>query len=114
MFNHKLRTVFRNGFFWIAIFALQVTGCSNEESQSSHSDEVTYVCLETHKIVVLPKTETPAVNPETGRRTLVEAKFCADCNKWYPTPQTGGVGGQPARCVCPVHGHPLVANRDSE
>lgn len=108
------RTLSLIPFLGIAILSLQIAGCSNRENQTTTANEVTFICLETHEIVVLPQTPTPAINPKTGRRTLVEARFCRKCQKWYPVSQSEGIGGQPAKCVCPVDGQALVVHRDSD
>ncbi len=48
--------------------------------------EVTYVCLETREVFTGPVQEVPAVNPETGRKTLVPAVYSTKTNEWVPAP----------------------------
>ncbi|HID23540.1 MAG TPA: hypothetical protein EYP14_14245 [Planctomycetaceae bacterium] len=73
-----------------AMVAGAVLGCGGAGSEKGASDQpkVTYYCLETHKTVELePQEELPAVNPATGRRTLVPAYRDPKTNKWRPIPQ---------------------------
>lgn len=48
--------------------------------------EVTYICLETHEVVDGPIKDVPAVNPKTGRRTLVRAVYSNREEGWVPVP----------------------------
>lgn len=49
-------------------------------------NEVTYVCLETREVIDGPAQDVPAINPKTGRRTLVRAVFSTRTNEWVPIP----------------------------
>lgn len=49
-------------------------------------NEVTYICLETHEVVDGPMQDVPAVNPKTGKRTLVRAVYSNRENGWVPIP----------------------------
>lgn len=48
--------------------------------------EVAYVCLETQELVYGPVQPVPALNPTTGRRTLVRAVYSAHDDKWVAAP----------------------------
>lgn len=65
----------------IAIAAL-FSGCGRQDD----SQLVTFVCTETQAVIQAEAQPTPAVNPETGRRTLVRGMYCAQCGKWFPIP----------------------------
>ncbi len=48
--------------------------------------EVTYICLESREVFTGPVQEVPAVNPETGRKTLVPAVYSTRTKEWVPAP----------------------------
>jgi hypothetical protein len=48
--------------------------------------EVTYVCLETREVFTGPVQDIPALNPETGRKTLVPALYSTRTKEWVPAP----------------------------
>lgn len=48
--------------------------------------EVAYLCLETQELVYGPVQPVPALNPATGRRTLVRAVYSARDDKWVAAP----------------------------
>lgn len=48
--------------------------------------EVAYVCLETHELVYGPVQPVPALNPKTGRRTLVPAVYSVQDESWVAAP----------------------------
>lgn len=102
-----------NSKWGTAVLAVAVLGgillwmtARNGEAQS-HPD-VTYVCSETGKVVVAPAQQTPAVNPETGRRTLLRGVYCTQCDKWYTTPVADRAGGNPREVRCRVHDIPMA------
>ncbi|MBW3539822.1 MAG: hypothetical protein KY476_06095 [Planctomycetes bacterium] len=70
-------------------------------------DEVVYVCREAKTLVSAPPQPTPAVNPATGRRTLVRALYCRDCDGWRAVPPTEAYGGNPLSHACPRHRQPM-------
>jgi|GEM_PF-2374384 len=49
-------------------------------------NDVTYICLETKEVVEGPLEPVPAVNPATGRRTLVLAVYSNATKAWVPAP----------------------------
>lgn len=49
-------------------------------------NDVTYICLETQEVIEGPLEPVPALNPATGRRTLVLAVYSNLTNKWVPAP----------------------------
>ncbi|MBS0260938.1 MAG: hypothetical protein JSS02_03195 [Planctomycetes bacterium] len=48
--------------------------------------DVTYICLETHEVLDGPVQPVPAINPHTGRRTLVRAIYSNRTQEWIPAP----------------------------
>ncbi len=69
-----------------------------------------YVCSETGRTIVAAAEPTPAVNPETGRRTLLRGLYCDQCRKWYPVPPAHREGTNPLHQRCPKHHTPLSQN----
>jgi hypothetical protein len=49
-------------------------------------NDVTYICLETHEVIDGPVQPVPALNPNTGRRTLVRAIYSNSTKEWVPAP----------------------------
>ena len=49
-------------------------------------NDVVYICLETQEVIEGPVEPTPAINPNTGRRTLVPAIYSNATKKWVPAP----------------------------
>ena len=47
---------------------------------------VTYICLETRDVIEGPVQAVPAINPSTGRRTLVPAIYSNRTKEWIPAP----------------------------
>ena len=48
--------------------------------------DVTYICLETGETFEGPVQSVPALNPETGRNTLVPAVYSTAKKAWLPAP----------------------------
>jgi hypothetical protein len=49
-------------------------------------NDVTYICLETKEIIEGPVQDLPALNPATGRKTLVPAVYSNLTKAWVPAP----------------------------
>ncbi len=89
-------------------FVLSLFGRGEGNSSSSAAENtVAYLCSETGRLIVAPLGPTPALNPATGRRTLVRAMYCAECAKWYAAPPSDVSGGNPQNIRCPKHNTPL-------
>jgi len=84
VFTERLRAA----AFCVAI-ALGMCGCHGASQDTDAANaKMTYYCLESHKVVELEKqTEAPAVNPETGRKTLVPAYRDPKTGRWRPVEQ---------------------------
>ncbi|MEX1098675.1 MAG: hypothetical protein WED34_21690 [Planctomycetales bacterium] len=85
--------------FAIASF---LSGCGGEAGGDERL--VTYVCTETRAVVQAEAQPTPALNPATGRRTLVRGMYCAECREWYPVPADAR---HPQAIRCRRHGTPM-------
>lgn len=82
-----------------ACAAMSGCGAGTEESRL-----VTFVCAETRAVVRAEAQPTPAVHPETGRRTLVRGMYCAKCDAWFPVPPEAR---HPEAIRCRKHGEPM-------
>ncbi len=49
-------------------------------------NDVTYICLETREVIEGPVQSVPALNPSTGRMTLVRAVYSNRTKAWVPAP----------------------------
>jgi hypothetical protein len=72
------------------------------EAGPAPATEITYFCRETKALSRGPRAPTPAVNPKTGRATLVQALYCPRCRKWGPGPPAELREQLMAGPVCPV------------
>jgi hypothetical protein len=70
--------------------------------------EIMYVCKETHRLIQGPRQPTPAVNPQTGRATLVQVLYCAKCNRWHLEPPPAIRDRMPSGPRCLKHNCPLL------
>lgn len=101
---------------WIltAVIGLLAIGSAALFLRSSAPQKVqqqyVYVCSETGEIVVAAAEPTPAVNPKTGRRTLLRGLYCDQCRKWYSVPPARREGANPLHQRCPKHRTPLSQN----
>jgi uncharacterized protein YbaR (Trm112 family) len=77
-------------------------------------EEITYICTETQEISKGEWQDTPATNPKTGRRTLMQALYCHQCKKWYPAPPPEMARQSPRGPVCPKDGQTLHLTDDPE
>jgi len=95
----------RIGIVVLAVAAVATAGATMLRGWHSPAAAapVVYVCKETGEAFELPHQEVPALNPNTGRRTLYQGVYCSDCNRWYPAPVANHRGGNPKAPTCPIH-----------
>jgi hypothetical protein len=91
----------------LSVFSL-VSGCS--EKLAADTEKMVFYCTETREIVVADRQSTPAVHPNTGRKTLQQALYCKTCGKWQAAPPLEQLGGNPSNVVCGKHKIPLQAD----
>lgn len=87
-------------------------GCGSQQTTDGESPApIVYVDTRTKAVVLAERTaDLPAVNPATGRRTLMPGLYCAKCRKWYPAPPLDVQQRNPASRKCPKHRTPLTAD----
>lgn len=71
-------------------------------------EEITFVCTETGEVSHGEWAPTPAMNPKTGRRTLMQGLYCSQCRKWYPAPPPEMAERSPRGPACPHDGSTLT------
>jgi hypothetical protein len=91
---------------WRVIQSMQST--PNEIVLGEEPEEITYLCLETGKLSLGEWQPMPALNPATGKKTLVQALYCEKCDKWYRAPPAAMAERSPRGPVCPVTGTGLA------
>ena len=88
-----------------------VLGCSTADTGDETAGKMVFVDRETMVPFVLTVSESlPAVNPQTGQRTLMPGLYCADCQTWYPVPPPDQINRRPDAALCPKTGTPLTAD----
>ena len=78
------------------------------EAAAAPAEEIHYICQDTGQLSQGPRVETPALNPKTGRKRLVQALYCEACQKWLAKPEAPNIPGQSLGPRCPKHGTPLA------
>lgn len=103
------------GFIAVALMAAAVYGLlelvsppPEVEGGPPPAEEIMYICRETGVTSFGPRQPTPAVNPQTGKATLIQALYCPDCAKWYPAPPRELSERLPTGPRCPTHGTGLL------
>jgi hypothetical protein len=93
------------------IGVVALCGCDREGTDSPVVAEVVYVDQETRQPVVMSgATDAPAVNPATGRRTLMPGLYCPQCKAWHATPPLESLQRNPAARRCPKCQSALTAD----
>lgn len=84
-----------------------LVGCGGGPSGDAAIEPMVYVDTETGKVVQAPPEPTPAVNPDTGKRTLMPGLYCAQCKKWYASAPLEVAQRNPSSRMCPKHRTPM-------
>lgn len=98
------------GFLVVAVPALFV-GCGGLESSDMEGREgkMVYVDTVTKEATVMEIAATfPAVQPLTGKRTLMPAMYCEKCAQWHAVPPPDQINRTPGAASCPKTGTPLT------
>ena len=77
-------------------------------------EDITYICTETGDVSHGEWQVMPALNPKTGRKTLVQALYCSKCRNWYPAPPPEMVRQSPRGPTCPKDGSTLSVEEPFE
>lgn len=90
---------------------VSMAGCGSEDTNTRPLDRMVYVDTETrqpmvHEIV----NPVPAINPETGKRTLMPGLYCPTCKTWYPVPAADQINTRPNAGQCPKDKTALIAD----
>ena len=88
-------------YFCLSLLLLcLISGCG--ETPQPEEERVVYVDRKTKEVFILEDSfETPAVNPKTGKRTLLRGLYCPECEKWYAVPPLEVIRRNPKSVFCP-------------
>ena len=81
-----------------------------DDSGDPARKQIVYVCTETGAVSTGRPEELPALNPATGRKTLMPGLYCAKCRKWHPAAPFDVAQRNPASRLCPRHRIPMEPN----
>lgn len=98
------------------VLATGLAGCSRESGEVvTAADTVVYFDTATRQTISLPQlAELPAAHPETGRRTLVRARYCSQCDQWHASPPLDVLQRDPRARNCPQCGKPVTNDRPAD
>lgn len=80
------------------------------ERETHEAADIVYVCRETGDVMKAPAGPTPALNPKTGKRTLVRGLYCSKCGEWKPSPPSSAFQSNPRHLRCAKDGTPLATD----
>lgn len=87
-----------------------IAGCGSEEIDAHRIDRMVYVDTKTNQPIVHEIVRpVPAVNPETGDRTLMPGLYCPTCKTWYAVPPPDQINSRQNAGQCPKDKTPLIA-----
>lgn len=89
---------------------LLTAGCGGESAAKTPTQRVYFDSESKRAVAADMSPETPAVNPQTGRRTLLPALYCAKCQEWRAAPPLQELQRNPKARLCPKCKGPLVAD----
>ena len=75
---------------------------------TSGDNKIVYVSSETGRVVAGPAQPIPAVDPETGKPTLLPGVYCPECRRWYAAPPPDHSPGNPKALTCRIHNVPMT------
>lgn len=88
-----------------------VLGCGSAEPVNETHEKMVLVDTKTMNSVVQPFADSfPAINPQTGDRTLMPGLYCPVCKSWYPVPTADQINRRPDAALCPKTRTPLIAD----
>ena len=91
---------------WTTTFA----GCDGAKAPADSNEErMVYVDTETRQAYVGYRTDTPAINPQTGNPTLMPGLYCRRCKAWHAVPPLDQIHQIPNARQCVKTRVPLLA-----
>ena len=96
----------------VGVLGAGLVGCGgSSEVDTGEVDQTVYVDTTTMQAMVGPSTdETPALNPKTGKRTLMPALYCPGCLRWHPVPSVDQINRVPDATKCRKTGATLTTD----
>lgn len=101
-----------NRWIGMSVLALSLVGCGRStEVATDATPRAVYVDTTTMQAVVSDLvTDPPAVNPATGKRTLMPALYCPTCRAWHPVPPPDQINRAAGASTCRKTGAALTAD----
>ena len=98
--------------FVASVLGISVMSCSGPADVATDKvPQAVYVDTETMQAVVGDIVdEPPALNPETGQRTLMPALYCPACQSWHAVPPAGQINRVPGATTCRKTGAALTTD----
>jgi hypothetical protein len=92
----------------IMLFVVIAAGCAKSAPPPAVEETVVYFDTALKEAVLTPPASIfPAVNPKTGKRTLMPAAWCPGCKAWHAAPPIEEVQRNPKALLCPKTGAKL-------
>ena len=95
-----------------AMLLAGLSGCGAPvEVETAEVQQAVYVDIKTLRATLLAVlNDPPAVNPATGKRTLMPALYCPKCLRWHPLPPLDQINRTPNATKCSKTGATLTAD----
>jgi hypothetical protein len=94
----------------LLLLLLSLHGCGGDTSADTLATQQVYFDRESASAVIADAgLKTPAVNPATGRRTLMPALYCGRCRAWRAAPPLEEAQRNPQARQCVQCRGPLSA-----
>ena len=98
---------FLSGALAVTLLMVFAAGCAQSNGDDAAGARMVFVCTETGTVIEGRPQPTPAVNPDTGRKTLQPGLYCAACKKWNPSAPLDVAQRHPEARLCPKHRTPM-------
>ncbi|WP_417731778.1 hypothetical protein [Rosistilla oblonga] len=93
------------------LLLLAAIGCGETAPPVAEVTQSVYVDTDTMQAIVADTaTQTPAVHPVTGKRTLQPALYCPKCERWHAIPSVEQINRKPGATRCPKTGAEMTAD----
>lgn len=97
-------------FMMVAVLLAAGCGVESAAEQAAQAQRVYWDSETKQPVAAELSAESPAVNPATGRRTLMPALYCPKCKDWRAAPPLAELQRNPQARQCAKCKGPLVAD----
>lgn len=93
------------------LLATAFAGCGGGAAPPDpNANKMVYVDTETRQAYVGNRIDTPAINPQTGKSTLMPGLYCPNCKTWHAVPPLDQINRIPNARRCVKTRVPLLAD----